>query len=342
MSAQGTNTSRRAPFTLVDMHSHWYPDAYVARLRARTSPPQILSGPQGDRLVLDRHDAGRPIGDAYWDISQKIRYMDEARISHSVVSLGNPWLDPFGSSEGLALAAELNGTLGALRDEGRGRLFGMGVLPSGDVPAVVRMVNDIGRHPGLFGVITGTRLVGVTLDDASLDPVWDALQASEKALFVHPHYCIGRDELVGQGYVLPIALGFPFETSVAIARLVLAGVLERFPALRIAVAHGGGTLPFLAGRLDTIWARDPNMRRRLSAPPSVQMKGLFLDGLVYSAAGLRAAAALVGTQRLGFGTDHPFAVDEADAIRRTFEEAFSGADREHVLGTAAVRFFGLT
>ena len=69
-------------------------------------------------------------------------------------------------------------------------------------------------------------------------------------IFVHPHYGLGNEALGDYGHAMPLALGFPFETTASIARLILSGVFDRFPELRLMAAHAGGVLPYLASRLD--------------------------------------------------------------------------------------------
>jgi len=131
--------------------------------------------------------------------------------------------------------------------------------------------------------------------------------------FIHPHYGIGKD-LYGEqenGHVLPLALGFPFETTIvspfwkfadkAISRLILAGTFDRFPELRLLLAHSGGTIPFLAGRLDSCVAHDPTVRDRLNHEPSWYLKKLYYDGVGYHAPALKLARELVGADRIMFG-----------------------------------------
>ena len=135
---------------------------------------------------------------------------------------------------------------------------------------------------------------------------------SRAAAPAHPSSGIGLEALEGFGHSLPIALGFPFETTIATVRLVLAGVLQRHPALQVVASHGGGTLPFLAARLDATWRSDPAARERLDVPPSSQLALLHTDAVVYHERSLLAPLDLVG-DKVVFGTDHPFSVADPAA-----------------------------
>ena len=113
---------------------------------------------------------------------------------------------------------------------------------------------------------------------------------------------------------------------------IFAGVLGRHPSLRVVGSHGGGTLPYLAGRLDAAWASDPSVRERLAHPPSEDLARLYVDGVLYHPRAMRAAAELVGASKMVFGTDHPFSVADPKANLEAIDVAFTGDDREAVLG----------
>lgn len=150
-----------------------------------------------------------------------------ARIHSLIYSSANPWLDFLPASEARSLAEELNESLeefcsGAPTVSSSlslKRLFGFGLLPlvpSISIPQVVDIVKQISQQPHLKGVIMGTRGIGNGLDDEALEPVWQAIEEAGLVVFLHPHYGVdgkawGEKD---NGHVLPLALGFPFETTV--------------------------------------------------------------------------------------------------------------------------------
>jgi predicted TIM-barrel fold metal-dependent hydrolase len=158
---------------------------------------------------------------------------------------------------------------------------------------------------------------------------------------VHPHYVVARGALGGYGHALPVSLGFPFETTAAIARLVFGGVLQRHPGLRIVASHGGGTIPFLAGRMDAGWRSDESVHCRLPVPPTHDLRKLFLDAVVYEPGAMQAAARLVGAGRMAFGTDHPFSVCDPRANLGAIDATFTGEEREAVRSASAESLFRL-
>ena len=103
------------------------------------------------------------------------------------------------------------------------------------------------------------------------------------------------------------------ETTATVSRLVFGGVLFNHPDLKIIVSHGGGALPALVGRLDAAWRSDDIARSRLPEPPSRSIARLYIDAITYSAGPLRASITMVGRERVMFGTDHPFSIEDAEA-----------------------------
>ena len=288
-------------------------------------------------------------------------------IATSVISLANPWLDFLPPATAAVTARAINDDMHALCAAApRAQLFAFGTLPvSAPPPALVAEVHRLAALPLMKGVVLGTTGLGTGLDDPALDPLWEALQATGQLAFIHPHYGLPA-EVFGPragaaGHVLPLALGFPLETTIAFVRMFVAGVFERFPRLRVLLAHAGGAVPFLAGRVDSCvrHERVGAQGRGKRDVWDVLRRNVWLDGVVYSSVGLRAAVEAVGKERVLWGTDHPFfpPVGEGEvegeegegewlSVRMNVEavEGAFGVDREGaegVLGGNAVRLLGL-
>lgn len=297
----------------IDVHSHVYPGRYVSLLRARDVVPRIVTRNGQDRmLILPGEDTdsstsvGRPIGSEYWDGARKLTFMDQHDIAVSVVSPANPWLDFLVGAEAGLVATEINEDMETLCAASGGRLYGLGLLPTRDPVAAAAELGRIAQLPHLRGAIIGTTGAGHGLDDPALDPVWAAAEREGLMIFVHPHYGLGTEAMGGYGHATLLALGFPFETTAALTRLILGGGLDRFPGLRLMVAHAGGVLPYLAARLDACVAGDQHSPVRLRHKPSAYLRRMYFDAIGYQAPTLALLISLVGAERIMFGTDHPF------------------------------------
>ncbi|VDC04117.1 unnamed protein product [Peniophora sp. CBMAI 1063] len=385
---------------LVDVHTHVYLPRYAALLRSRSAAPRIYtrnapSGIAEDRLLIldDEPSGGRPVGPQYWDREEKLNFMDRHGIDVSFVSTANPWLDFLPFEDAQKFATELNtdletycATAPTVRSTSIRRLYGIGLLPlvpgapATALPAAVRALAS--EHKHIRGVIIGTRGVGKGLDDEELEPLWRALSETGLVVFLHPHYGVGtqawgeRDN----GHVLPLALGFPFETTTAITRLILAGVLDRHPNLRILLAHTGAALPQLSSRLASCIMHDPVVTGRLQHDARWYLGKLWFDAVAYGSAELSFVAATIGraerfsgegevkqegailvereqeeakagSSRMLFGTDHPFfpPLGSEDTWRSVVENleaiesvgSWGNLERDGVRGGNALRLFGV-
>ena len=116
---------------------------------------------------------------------------------------------------------------------------------------------------------------GRYLDDPAFRPLWDVAVRLHLPVFTHPLHNAGEERMTG--WHLPNSVGNPGETALCGARLIMAGVLDRFPDLEFVLAHGGGTLPFLAGRLDHAYEVRPEAKAAIPAPPSTYLRRLYFD-----------------------------------------------------------------
>ncbi|KAK7514415.1 uracil-5-carboxylate decarboxylase [Phyllosticta citriasiana] len=358
----------------VDVHTHIYPPSYMSLLRARTTVPYVRNfsdAPQNARLIiLPGEDAldkpstarGRPIGPEYFDITEKLKFMDTHGITKSVISLANPWLDFLPPEEAGAAARNINDEVDAICSQYPGRLYAFGTLPlSAPAETVVAEVKRLKTLKFMRGIIMGTSGLGKGLDDPALDPIYAALEEQQLLIFLHPHYGLPSDVYGPQagdyGHVLPLSLGFPLETTIAVTRMLLSGVWERFKELDILIAHSGGTLPFLAGRIESCIKHDSHLKKegrleKMRSVWDVLKENVYLDAVIYSEVGLKAAVEASGADRLMFGTDHPFfpPLDEDEtewlSVKTNYaaiKSAFGGdeAAAKAVLGGNAVRILKL-
>ena len=299
--------------------------------------------------------------------------MNQHNINISVVSLANPWLDFLSPDQAPSAARRINDDLEASCVEFNKsstpdwpcKLFAFGTLPfSASALETAAEISRLKTLPHIKGIIMGTTGLGSGLDDPALAPIWSALQATKTLVFLHPHYglpdtAFGGSSVVSKsGHVLPLALGFPLETTIAVSRMFLAGVFDQFPDLEMLLAHSGGTLPFLAGRIQSCveHERDFIANGGLMQGPKksiwdVLETNIYLDAVIYGQPGLKAAVDASTADRVMFGTDHPFfpPLKEKEGKWPSVETnyaAIAGALGEHekvdaILGGNAIRVLDL-
>ncbi|KAK4946739.1 hypothetical protein LTR10_014241 [Elasticomyces elasticus] len=332
--------SSTASYPVVDIHTHMYPPSYIKLLSSRTTVPYIHqpSSPDADpRLIILASDddasrpksaRGRPVDSTYSSFDEKRRFMTTHGITCSVISLANPWLDFLDPASALPTAQEINDDLERACVENNTssahaglKLYAFGCLPlSASAKDIVSEIHRLKSLPHVKGVIMGTTGLGKGLDDPALDEIYAALASTSTLVFLHPHYGLpdsafgGPEVIAKSGHVLPLALGFPLETTIAVSRMYLSGVFDRHSQLEFLLAHSGGTLPFLAGRIESCVAHErefvANGGHKQGPQRSiweVLHSNIYLDAVIYGQPGLKAAIEAAGSvDRVMFGTDHPF------------------------------------
>ena len=232
-------------------------------------------------------------------------------IDISIVSLANPWLDWVDSKDAANIAIQVNDDFERMCAAHEGKLYAFGTLPlSGTIEVNVEEIRRLKALVHMRGIIMGTSGLGSGLDDPALDPLYAALEESEQMIFLHPHYGLPTSvygpRATEYGHVLPLALGFPLETTIAVTRMLLSGVWDRFPKLNVLIAHSGGTLPFLAGRIESCIAHDAHLNNGEMSEKrrdlwDILKTNIYLDAVVYADVGLKAAIDASGPDRLMFG-----------------------------------------
>jgi aminocarboxymuconate-semialdehyde decarboxylase len=157
---------------------------------------------------------------------------------------------------------------------------------------------------GLRGAEICTHINGRDLDHASLRPVYAAAERLGVPLFLHPQNW--GDMRRFHDYALWNLAGFPLETALAASHLIMGGVFEQFPGLRVILAHGGGYLPYQVGRLDHGYAARREVHERLPRRPSEYLGNLYCDSLTHSALSLRFLLDRMGDDHIVIGSDYPF------------------------------------
>ena len=156
---------------------------------------------------------------------------------------------------------------------------------------------------GLWGVEIGSSVGGAPLDAPELDVFWHACCDLGVPVFMHPHHELGGERAVP--YYLGNLFGNPSETGLIAARLIFAGVFERFPELMMILAHAGGTLPYIIGRLDHGYRVRPETKT-IPKPPSEYLAQLYFDTITHDEEMLAYLVSRAGATRVVVGTDRPF------------------------------------
>lgn len=191
------------------------------------------------------------------------------------------------------------------------RLRGLGLVPLQHPQQAVRAL-DHALAQGLLGVEVSSHAPGRELSDPAYEPFWSRAEETGALLFLHPFGCTLGERL--DRWYLSNTVGQPTENAVALSHLILSGVLDRHPGLRLIAAHGGGYLPTHIGRSDHAWSARSDAGAGCAHPPSSYLKRLYFDSLVHDPGVLRELVRVAGADRVLLGSDFPFDMGTEDPV----------------------------
>jgi aminocarboxymuconate-semialdehyde decarboxylase len=274
--------------------------------------------------------------------AQRLRLMDEQGIDVEALSINPTW---YQSERNLAerVVAIQNERLAdyCARDPERFMAFASVALQFPNLAA--RQLEHAVNQLGLRGAAVGSTVAGEEFADPKFHPFWEAAEALGAPIFLHPQGApdLAR-RLAGNGW-LGNTIGNPLDTTITLSHLIFEGTLDRYPALELCAAHGGGYLPSYAARSDYALRVHPEMSTavKLRREPSAYLRQLYYDTLVFTSEGLRHLAAEVGVGQLMLGTDHPYPWQPASVDHILDAGGFDDADRVAMLGGTAARLLGI-
>jgi aminocarboxymuconate-semialdehyde decarboxylase len=208
--------------------------------------------------------------------------------------------------------------------------------PPGAAAELERAVTEL----GLRGAAICTHVNGVDLDQRRFRVVFETAARLGAPIFLHPQNAGDVSRL--EQYHLWNLLGFPMESAVAVSRLVMGGVFEALPGLRIVLAHGGGFFPYQLGRLDHGYASREELRARLPRPPSAYLEQIYADSLIHDGRALRFLLDRFGADHVVLGSDYPFDMGceaPVDAVR---DLGLAPEAERAVLGGTLARLLGVS
>jgi aminocarboxymuconate-semialdehyde decarboxylase len=204
------------------------------------------------------------------------------------------------------------------------------------VAELERCVNDLGMR----GVEISTNVNGAELSEPRLEKFFARVEELDVLIFIHPAAFTHPDRFRKHYFINLI--GHPVESTLAISQLIFGGVLDRHPGLKICIAHGGGYLPAYAGRMDHGYHARADSREGLPQPPSVYLKRLYFDTMVFDPDQIAYLAAKYGADHVLLGTDYPFDMGEADPVGLIESvTTLSAEDRRAIRGLNAAQLLKL-
>ena len=285
----------------IDVHAHYFPAALVDALEGRDRAPRMIDAPEM-RLIDCGGDLVYPLFPQLTDLDPQLARMDREEIGTAVLSGLPPGVDGLGS-DAVAVARACNDELAELAGGSEGRFAAIAILPMSDPEAAADEL-ERALTLGLSGAQLLSNVEGEPLDDPRFRPVFERAAALDRPLVLHPTRPRAEQGLGEYGLIT--TFGFIFDTAVCATRLVLSGIYDRHPDLKLLLPHVGSLIPYQLARVDhELQLMDPD-DLALSEPPSEHLRRLYLDSVCLWPPALSLALEVFGFEQVLFATDEPF------------------------------------
>jgi aminocarboxymuconate-semialdehyde decarboxylase len=312
--------------------------AYLETMqRTAGCPYTVRENSSGARAIFRGETAFVTLTPEMFDWDARIRGMDAAGVDVAVVSLTSPNVYWGGREVSVAVAAAMNDEMSKASAAAPSRIKYLASLPWEYADAAIAELQRA-RAAGAVGVMVLANVNGVPLTDERFAGIWAKIDRLALPVLLHPTTPPGLDVMSMAGYHLVWSAGFTFDTSLALARMIMDGFFDRFRKLTIIGAHAGGYLPFLISRLDKGFESFPQCRARIDRKPSTYLSQVYVDSIVYDKRTLDFTVEVFGARNILFGSDYPHKNGQMEEIAGLIA-SLPGPDRALVeSGNAAERF----
>jgi aminocarboxymuconate-semialdehyde decarboxylase len=326
---------------VVDVHTHMLSRAYLDLLRAHGEPKyRIGRSDAGEDVIRMWNTPFFTLTPAMWDYDMRIRDMDRAGVDIAIVSLTCPNAY-FGDAEvSLRAARIVNDSMAEQQRLRPDRIRWLASLPWQHERLALEEL-ERALEAGAVGVMVIANIDEVSLTDARFAGIWRAIDERSLPVLLHPAAPQGMREMGLDEYGLVPPVGFTFDTTLAVSRMILDGFFDRYRKLKLIASHGGGTLPYIAARLDRCHEKIPAASAVIAERPSEYLKRIWYDTVLYSPSALALCIEVAGSdERVLYGSDYPHNIgDMAGCLARV--DALPSPSAQRIRGSNAVRLFGL-
>ena len=327
----------------IDIHTHILPEN-LNEVTGRFSDPRFLKIESVDNISAMLHTDGlafRKVDCNCWDHKVRIQECDSTQVDVQVLStipiLFSYWAK---DNEGLILSSFLNDHIAEVVRSTSNRFIGLGTIPMQNTDYAIqemdRCINDL-KFPGIE---LGSNINGENLSSEKFYAIFEHAENLGCSIFIHPWEMMGQGDM--QKYWLPWLVGMPAEISRAICSIILGGILDKYPDLKMAFAHGGGAFPYTIGRIDHGYKMRPDLcaidNNKL---PSFYLKHFYVDSLVHDKHALSFLLDKIGSEKIALGSDYPFPLGEDYPGKLIEEMDLSNSVKQRILAGTALEWLGL-
>ena len=315
---------------LIDIHNHYYPPAYLGALREPDSVVRLTEDKSGNPCVHYPGDYNVAVR-GHRDIAYRQTVLERDGVDTQVITLTTPGTHVEPPVRAARLARLVNDAFAQVVRERGPRFAALATLPLCDPAASAAELRRAMTELGFAGAMLFSNVNGVPLADARFEPLYAEADRLGAVLHIHPTNPVSVTGMTE--YWLTALVGFLFDSSLAAAHLVFAGVPERYPCIRFVLGHLGGAIPYIAERLDRGWRAFPDCREHITRAPSEYLRNFYFDTVNFDPAALRLAVDFAGADHVLAGSDYPHMIGSIALMKESLAAVrVSPEERAKILG----------
>jgi aminocarboxymuconate-semialdehyde decarboxylase len=324
---------------VIDFHNHYYPPAYLEALRSGSSAVEVSIDHEGNPRIYYPGDYNIAVP-GHRDIDYRERVLEQAGVDTQVITLTTPGTHVEKPETAARFAALVNDVFAEVVRTKRGRFAALATLPLNDPAASAKELERACRVLGMRGAMLFSNVNGVGLDDRRFWPLYETANDLDAVLYIHPTHPVGVEAMTDY-WLMPL-VGFLCDTTLAAAKIVFSGVVERFSRIRWALCHLGGAIPYLAERLDRGFEAFSECRANIPRPPTEYLKHFYYDTVNFNPRAVELAIAFAGADHILAGSDYPHQIGSIPKMLETIRQLnVSEREREAIFGGNAARLLGI-
>lgn len=324
---------------IIDFHNHYYPPGYLKALQSGESAVRVTIDDHGNPLLHYPGDYNIAVP-GQRDLNVRRKMLDDLGIDMQVYTLTTPGTHVESPATAARLASLVNDEFAEGIAAHRGRFSALATLPLNDPAASVKELERAMRQLRLPGAMLFSNVNGLALADARFLPLYELANDLGAVLYIHPTHPVGVEAMT-DFWLMPL-VGFLMDTTLAASKLVFTGIPEKFPRIRWALTHLGGTIPYMAERLDRGWRAFKECRVNIDRPPSEYLRKFYFDTVNFNQDALKLAIAFAGADHLLAGSDYAHQIGSPKLMLESLRALdVSETDRAGMLGGNTARLLGL-
>jgi len=325
---------------VIDVHTHMLSEEWISLISQHGAPRySVKPSKDGPRAIMWDGAPFMTPQEGHLDYEKRIKAMNDARVDMAILTLTCPNVYWGGPEISLKAAQVMNDDMARAQTQWPDRIRFMASLPwQYPDKAVAELERACGK--GAVGVVVLANVNGESLTDAKFAPIWQAIDRRGLPVLMHPTAPPGMPEMDMRVYNLIASVGFMFDTTLAVARMIFDGFFDTYPNLKLIASHAGGALPYLVGRFDICFENMNACRVKISRPPAEYLRHIYYDSVTYRQESLNLCVEVGGADKVMYGSDYPHNIgDMKGCLKRV--DALPDAQMKAVRSGNARRIFKL-